>query len=57
MVQLGQLGFNGCSLTGEHALSLCGSTLGVHLPSAGPHLLLLLIGLLLLKKELDAWLP
>jgi hypothetical protein len=54
MVQFNQVGFNGCLLVGELALLLRSSALGINLPSTGSHLLLLLIGLLLLRKEPDA---
>jgi hypothetical protein len=48
MVRFGQLGFDGCSLADELVLPLGGPVHDVNLPSAGSHLLLLLIGLLLL---------
>jgi hypothetical protein len=54
MVQLGELGFNGCSLAGELVLPLCGFALDIHLSSAGSRSLLLLKGLLLLREEPDA---
>jgi hypothetical protein len=51
VVQFGQLGLDGRSLTSELASPLRGLTLSVNLPSAGSHLLLLLIDLLLLRSE------
>jgi hypothetical protein len=56
MLQIGQLGFNGCSLAGEFALPLRCPVLNVNLPSMGLRLLFLLICLLLLTKEPNAWL-
>jgi hypothetical protein len=56
MLQFGQHGFNGCSLASEFALPLRYPVLNVNLPSMGSRLLLLLIWLLLLRKEPNAWL-
>jgi hypothetical protein len=56
VVQLGQLGLDGCLLTGEFGLLLCSPALGISLPCMGSCLLLLLIGLLLLRKEPNVWL-
>jgi hypothetical protein len=50
------LGIDGYLLIVELILSLGCSVLGVNLPSADPHLLLLLIGLLLLEENPCTWL-
>jgi hypothetical protein len=56
VVQFGQLGLNGRSLASEFALLLRCLALGIGLLSVGSCLLLLLIGLLLLRREPDVWL-
>jgi hypothetical protein len=55
-MQLGQLSLDGRLLAGELTLPSHGSTLSVDLPSVGPCLLLLLVGSLLLRRELIVWL-
>jgi hypothetical protein len=52
VVQFGQMGIEGRSL----ASPLYCPTLGVDLSSVGSHLLLLLVGMLLLKREPGVWL-
>jgi hypothetical protein len=54
-VQLSWMGRNGRVLVGELASSLCCPVLGVGLPSAYSHLLLLLLNLLSLKRKPDVW--
>jgi hypothetical protein len=55
VVQFSQLGFDGRSLTDDFASPLHGLALGVNLLNMGSHLFLLLMGLLLLRREPGVW--
>jgi hypothetical protein len=55
-VQFSQLGLNGYSVVGEFTSPLRSPALSIDLPSVGSCLLLLLIGLLLLRREPGVWL-
>jgi hypothetical protein len=55
VVQFSQLGLDGRSLTDDFASPLRGLALGVNLLNMGSHLFLLLMGLLLLRREPGVW--
>jgi hypothetical protein len=55
VVQLGQLGLNGCLFTGEFTSLLRGPTLGVDLPITGSRLLPNVIGLMLFRRKSGVW--